>query len=117
MARTTITIKQGATYKLVATVLDEAGSPVNLSGATIYMQGRKVPGGDLVLNLDSESSDGAITLGPGAGQFTINIPSSQTADLPSPFRGVYDVLVVYGSERFRDLEGELRIEPGVTEVP
>lgn len=107
-----ITIEQGATFSLVVTWEDSAGSAVDLTGRTARMQIRdRVAATDTLIELTTEN--GRIALGGAAGTITLTITAADTAALD--FRsGVYDLEIVNGAVVDRILEGEVELNKEVT---
>lgn len=107
-----ISIDQGATYTLVATWKDSAGSPVDLTGYTARMQMREAHNADSAL-LSLTDGDG-ITITAAEGKLEISIAAADTAGLP-PGRHVYDLEVESaGGEVTRLVEGAAVVRPEVT---
>jgi hypothetical protein len=104
-----ISIEQGATYVLTIT-----RNALNLTGYTMRMQGRSSHASStIVLN---SSTNVTITTAPGTNSvITVTISAINTALLPAPSSGVYDLEaespagVVY-----RILEGAYSVSPEVT---
>ena len=104
-----ISIEQGATY-----VLTISRNALNLTGCTMRMQGRSSHASStIVLN---SSTNVTITTAPGTNSvITVTISAINTALLPAPSSGVYDLEaespagVVY-----RILEGAYSVSPEVT---
>jgi hypothetical protein len=101
----------GATFLLVITWTDAAGSLVNLTGYTGQMS-IKTPKGSLILSLTT--SNGRITLGGTAGTITLTIADTDTAAL-APGQYVYDLLLTSAANvATRLLEGSFFISQAVT---
>ena len=108
-----LTIDQGATFDVTLTWRDEAGSPVDLSGYTARAQIRSQVTSATPL-VDLTVGDG-ITLGGGAGTIRLVIDDTDTAALPAPFDGVWDLEVESGSGVVtRLLAGTVTVTPEVT---
>lgn len=108
-----ITIEQGATFSLVFTWRDSAGSLVNVTGYSARMQVRKSPSSPTVL-LDLSTTGGGITLGGTNGTITLSASAATTAAL-SPSPAVYDLeMVSPGGVVTRLLAGKVNILPEVT---
>jgi len=88
-----IQIDQGATFTWPITYLNSDESPVVLTGYTAKMQVRQTAeaSGSAIVNLTTEN--GGITITGPLGLITVIISEAQTAALPAPFEGVYDLLV------------------------
>ena len=107
-----LTIQQGATFSIVATWKDSAGTPVNLTGYTAAMTLRdSYTAAGTVLYL---SSGTGITLGGTAGTITILAAATATAALTAPSSGVYDLELITGATVYRLLEGGFTITPEAT---
>ena len=107
-----LTIQQGATFSIVATWKDSAGTPVNLTGYTAAMTLRdSYTATGTVLYL---SSGTGITLGGTAGTITILAAATATAALTAPSSGVYDLELITGATVYRLLEGGFTITPEAT---
>jgi hypothetical protein len=110
--RYALIIEQNAKFEKVFTWKKADGTAYNLTGYTAKMQVRETFGGGLVADIPTDI--GTISLGGAAGTITVAIPTADTATL-EPGRYVYDLVLIDGSaERYRVLEGECEITPGVT---
>lgn len=93
--------------------LDDAGSPVNVTGMTGEMDVRPFAGSaDRILHLTSE-----ITCGNTNGHVDILVPAGtmDVGDESSPTTYVYDLFILNGSTRTCILSGDFEIVPNVTE--
>lgn len=108
------TIDQGATWSVVVTYKDSAGTPINLTGYTAAMQVRQqYSSADADLTLTSPS--GGIVITPLTGVVTITMTAAQTAALEEGYY-VYDVELTSGSYKDRLIQGQLTVAPEVTRV-
>ena len=104
-----ISIDQGATYVLTIT-----RNALNLTGYTVRMQGRSSHASStIVLN---SSTNVTITTAPGINSvITVTINATNTALLPAPSSGVYDLEAESpGGVVYRILEGAYSVSPEVT---
>tara|TARA_B100000963_G_C22573892_1_gene647436 strand:+ start:748 stop:1098 length:351 start_codon:yes stop_codon:yes gene_type:complete len=108
-----LTIEQGATFSLVITYKDSAGSAINLTGFTARMSLRTfIEDSSAILTLTTEN--GRIALGGGAGTVTLTVSASDTAALTAG-NGVYDLeLISSGGVVTRLIEGSYSIVREVT---
>jgi hypothetical protein len=121
-----IVIDRGATFLLDMALQASDGSPVNLTGTSLWMEVRRLPGAPQV-NLRASTSpdpgEGSITYDGPAGLISIQISHALTLALPDNFTGVYDILVEYpginpGEEVYeRILQGRVNVSPRVTVIP
>lgn len=110
---TNLSIKQGATYTYVMTLLDDAGDAINLTGADIRMQIRQEVA-DLTSIYDASTTIGNIVvLVAASGTATLTISAAETADFD--FAGAYyDVFVTVGGVVYRPLAGHVDLSLSVT---
>jgi hypothetical protein len=104
-----ISIDQGATYVLTIT-----RNALNLTGYTMRMQGRSSHASStIVLN---SSTNVTITTAPATNSvITVTISAINTALLPAPSSGVYDLEAESpGGVVYRILEGAYSVSPEVT---
>lgn len=66
----------GETFKRRLTLVDSAGTAINLTGATAMLQVRESVGGTVIFDLDESAG---ITLGGAAGTIDIEISAANTA--------------------------------------
>lgn len=103
--RRDIVIRRGATYYRTLSLEDEAGQPVDLTGVTARMQGRRRKRASAVL-FNWTTAGGQIVIDAAAGSLTIRVDDTSTIS----GRGVYD-LELEESDGF-----VLRLMQGVFEV-
>jgi hypothetical protein len=109
-----ITVHQGATYTLALTWRVD-GNPVDLTDWSARMQLRRRHKDEAVWVSLTSDVGGGIVLGGPAGTISIRIEADETATLPAPQTGVYDLELEHtdGTVR-RILEGLVRVTPEVT---
>ena len=83
-----LTIYQGNTFPIVATVTNEAGTAVNLTGLTVSLT--IYNGSTEILQIDNTSHTT-----PASGITTFTITKTQTLAFPSPCLLMYEVEVTY----------------------
>jgi hypothetical protein len=111
-----ILVEQGSTWRVVLTVYDEDGDPVDLTGYTARMQVREaVDSLSPVFSLTTpEGSPGGITITGPAGQVELLIPDETSTAWTWTF-GVYDLeLVSPDGDVDRLLKGEFEVDREVT---
>ena len=110
-----ITIDQGATFTLSLNLLASDGSQRNLSsGFTAAMQGRTShTSASTTFALTSSSG---ITLQSSSPNVVITLTATQTAALPAPIKGVYDLELTTSATGLveRVIEGTFATTPEVT---
>ena len=111
-----IKLDQGATFEQ-AFVWNDVGPPkvpIDLTNYTARMQVRKShEESDTILDVDD--TDPEIALGGSNGTITLLFTDTVTAAFPAPFKGVYDLELIDGSDVVtRLLEGEFFVTPEVT---
>lgn len=112
-AKFDLIIEQGATYNKRIQWKDSAGSAVNLSGYTAFLE----------IKNTKQDADALISLAVGTG-ITLTTPASgildiamtavQTAALDFD-RAVYDLLLVNGATKYRLMEGNVVLSRRVTD--
>ena len=112
-ARYDITVYQSATFERVFQWKDDEGNIVDLTGYNAYMQVRRTPSQNPILDLSTEN--GKIDLEEVQGKIKIYLSAEETDNLP---RGEYqyDLLAQVGEngQRTRLLEGKFIVSPAVT---
>lgn len=107
-----LTVEQGATFTVTLTWTVD-GSPVDLTGYDARAQVRSMVTSASTL-VDLTVGDG-ITLGGAAGTIALAISATDTAALPAPFAGVWDLEVESGAGVVtRLLAGAVTVTPEVT---
>jgi hypothetical protein len=107
-----ITADQGATYSIVITYKNTAGSPINLTGYTARMQLRaSYASATAALSLTTEN--GRIALGGAAGTITLTVAASVMETLEAKTY-VYDLELINGSTVIRLLQGLFVNRPNAT---
>jgi hypothetical protein len=109
-------VNQGASVLQTMTWKDSGGSPVDIGGYTIRMQVRKhVDDEDTLLDMDNAAKGGLAIVGDGsAGQYTVTVSATDTADLPVG-TWVYDLEMESGAGFVtRLLEGDFAVKAEVT---
>lgn len=105
-------IEQGATFSVTLTWSVD-GSPVDLTSFDAHAQVRSMVTSSAAL-VDLTVGDG-ITLGGAAGTIILRIPADDTAALPAPFQGVWDLELTSDVQVVtRLLEGGVTVTPEVT---
>ena len=110
MSRSTqLTVGQGESFKMAITILDEAGSPVDLTNVSFT--------GSIKETYSSTNTRANFTFQiispPESGSVNITIPASTTSTLTAQDY-VYDVIRTDGTDVRRLLEGKFIVRPGVT---
>ena len=103
-----ITTKRNDTLLKVLTFVDDAGSPVDLSSATLKMQIRKTFDSTVLLELTE--IDGMTVSGAGNNIVTI----SKLITIPTPGTYQYDLQAVFPSMTRTYLEGSFTVTPDIT---
>lgn len=99
-------VVQGADLKISLVVSDDAGTPINITGASVKMQVRQNYGTSSIL-AESSTALGDITIVGASGQINIAMPGSKTGALPvSDYVG--DVFLTYASG---SIDCVLRVSP------
>lgn len=111
---TDLTIKQGATFRVVYAWQNPDGTAIPLTGLSARMQARRnYATAETLLDLTEGSG---LTLVPAAGEVHVELSAVATAALPAA-QGVFDIEVfdpLDVSEVTRLDEGRLTISPEVT---
>lgn len=110
-------VVQGDSFLLGLTYADPNGSPINLTGASAYMEVRDQPGGKIVCatasGVVSASSNDGITFTASAGQINVNITPAKTSLFNYP-RSAYQLqLTQSGGIKTTLLTGWFLVNPGV----
>lgn len=102
---------QGADFNLNIIVKVD-GAPIDLTGATVYMQIRVKPNGELLADLDDA---GYISIGdPLAGEIAVSVPAAAT-DGWAWSLAYYDLrILLAGGDTIKPLYGRVRMISGVT---
>ena len=112
--RHNILIEQGTTFGLEVAYEQPEGTPVDITGWSARMQVRQTHASTSSV-LDLTSLAGSISVDGPRGTVTVNVGATQTAALPAPFLGVYDLEIASpGGTVIRLVEGSCRITPEVT---
>lgn len=107
-----ITADQGATYSLVITYENTAGTPINLTGYTARMQLRaSYTSAAAALSLTTEN--GRIVLGGALGTITLLVEAATMETLEAKTY-VYDLELINGSTVIRLLQGLFVNRPNAT---
>jgi hypothetical protein len=107
-----ITADQGATYSVVITYENTAGTPINLTGYTARMQLRaSYASATSALSLTTEN--GRIALGGAAGTITLNVAATAMETLEAKTY-VYDLELINGATVIRLLQGLFVNRPNAT---
>lgn len=110
----TLQIEQGATFDTTLTWKDSAGTPINLTGYSARAQVRSMHTSATPI-VDMTVGNGRLTLGGAAGTIRILLSDADTAALPAPFDGVWDLELESGAGvTTRLLEGSATVSPEVT---
>jgi hypothetical protein len=110
-----IAVKQGQTWSETAIYRDEAGVPIDFTGASAQMDVCK-PDGTRVISL--ATSNGRITLGGAAGTLTRTLSAADTNGLAPSVQHSWDLYVTLGSgEVLPPLEGTLVARARITQAP
>lgn len=107
-----MTIEQGATYSQYLRYEDADGNPIDLYNHRAKLTVRDTYGGVELISLSTEN--GRIALDAETGAITLGISAADTAALPAPATGVYDLELYNGPTTTRLLEGRVTISPEVT---
>lgn len=109
-----LTIYQGATFRRVVRLKDDAGDAIDLSGATVRMHVRaKVTTATTLLELNEANGRALITDAAG-GEITLLVSAADTAALTFD-SAVYDLEIEYaGSMVDRVLYGAVKLSKEVT---
>ena len=107
-----ITADQGATYSIVITYKNSAGSPINLTGYTARMQLR-ASYASATASLTLTTENGRIALGGAAGTITLTVAASVMESLEAKTY-VYDLELIDGSTVIRLLQGLFVNRPNAT---
>lgn len=113
-----IYVEQGADWELIVTIYDNAGSPVDITGATAAMQIRDRPSGAIVAEPTIEITDAE------NGEITLSLTATETAAISvmgatsrEVASYVYDLKVTHaGGEVERVLNGAVNVSPEVTKA-
>ena len=116
------TINQGETSELTVTVTaTSGGAAVNFSqNSTFKMQARDKFGGDVVLELTTNGTNGSgshfeHSLASGASNtFKVTVPAALSTAMNAPGKYVYDIENTSGTVVKRVIEGSLILTPEVT---
>ena len=108
-----IPVYQGATFlqRFLLTNTSD-GSPYDLTGKTAALQAR-VKTTDTTPFIDLNVGNGGIVMGGTAGYIDAYLTPTQTANLPAPLAGVWDMKVT-GSTVDRFFQGTITVSPAVT---
>ena len=109
---------QGTTPSLTVTVLDSAGVPVNISGATIYLTAKADP-------LDADpglfqlsTTNAEIVISPQSGdtigQYVATFPATATKNLSALLHYLYDSRIILAGNVQTVLFGELTLTQAIT---
>lgn len=105
-----INIDQGSDFSKVLTVVNDAGTPMNLTGYTAYSQFRRGYGSTTAYAFSATISNAAL------GQITLSFTGAASAAIKAT-RYVYDVEVSSISSKLRVFQGLVTISPEVTKIP
>lgn len=105
-----INIDQGSDFSRVLTVVNDNGTPVNLTGYTAYSQFRKSYTSTTSYQFATTVTNAAL------GQITIALVGSASS-LIKAGRYLYDVEVVSLTSKLRVFQGLVTISPEVTKIP
>lgn len=101
-------IPQGTTFSRTFTYKDSAGTPFDLSGASIELKAYRTITSDAVV-LDASTAGGEIVIG-ADGQFVLSLTASQTAALSFENAAYYQLEVTFQDETIkRPLEGNITL--------
>lgn len=116
VARTNLTIEQGAAFLRIVIYRDNNGNPVDLTGYTAKMQIRKTKDSSTVI-LELSTSNGLLVLGGVSGTITMALATGDTDPLDFVW-GRYD-LELYPdgdtTQAIRLLEGKINLSKQVTQ--
>jgi hypothetical protein len=104
-------IKQGATRTITYRILDNNGSPKDLSGYAAKLEIRANPGGDLISSLTSGSG---ITINAAAGE-VVPLWSATVTGAFAFEKAVYDCYVSKAGDVTYIIEGEVELIPRVSQ--
>jgi hypothetical protein len=108
-----LTCPQGSTFDRELTWKID-NDPVNLDGYNGRLQVREYHySDDFIINLNSLSASGGISLGGSAGTINIYIDPETTSQL-TPGSYVYDLEMYTGTNVYRLVEGKFFVSPEVT---
>lgn len=105
--KTNIVMDQGATFSALLTIRNSQGQTFDLSGSTITASFKKSYAANTKVQLTT-SVINAIS-----GEVLLSASDEETVDF-EPGRYVYDVMIDNGGRKYRAIEGQLTITPGVT---
>lgn len=105
--KTNMIMDQGATFSALLTIRNSQGQTFDLTGSTVSASFKKSYAADTRVNL------GANIVSAVLGQVLLTASSEETAEF-EPGRYVYDVIIEIDSRKYRAVEGQLTITPGVT---
>lgn len=100
-----LVINQGSTFSYTFALVDTAGDPVDVSGATANANMRKEY---------SSNTTYAFTTALANGGVTISMTANATANVPAPGNYVYDVLFTSAGVKTRVAEGQITVNPSVS---
>ena len=111
-----LTIKRGTTYPITVTFLDEAGAPIDLTGATVYFTAKSVES-DIITDDASAVIEKDVTVhvdeagNPSADEGITTILLTGTDTTVSPGNYFYDITVKYASGVINTpIEGKVKID-------
>jgi hypothetical protein len=103
--------KRGDTFDEVLFELEKNGVAIDLTGATIHMQLRKAPGGNVFLNFISTGSAGITITDATAGKFKIN----ETIINIDANTYLYDIQITFSSGEVRTwISGQFAVLNDIT---
>lgn len=105
-----ITVDQNVRYLVNRNFVDEYGTALPLTGATITAQVRKFPGGQLLLDL----SDMITITDATNGEIEMDIPSETLATL-IPGKYLWDMLITYPTTGRLKIAGTFTVTGTITE--
>lgn len=108
VAKKDLAIPQSGMFRLVVTVV---GGPVSIAGFTGAMQVRQTTASEEVL---AEMDPAWFTTDDLNRQLVLEIPDEATADYDWSGKAVYDLYLVNGTDRWRLVEGSIRLNKTVT---
>lgn len=105
-------IDQGSDFTAAIDLENDDGTPMNLSGASIYSQFRKSYNSSTAYSFTCEITDAV------NGKFSLKLPGTTSSNI-KPGRYLYDVEVLntLTNAKNRVIEGIITINPEITKIP
>jgi hypothetical protein len=105
-------IDQGSDFNTEIILQNDDGTPMDLSGCTVYSQFRKSYGSTIGYSFTTAITNAL------NGKFTLSLPGATSSQI-RPGRYLYDVEVIgsLSTGKTRVLEGILTINPEITKIP